>query len=275
MVKLARYLGIAAGILLMAATVCAANLPGDGLVCGLYPLIPVTNHTPTHFKNANAYWDSLQEVKLTVGGQEQFRDLPSSLGMKHPFTGMIVIGDKPQKFGVIVDINGDEKRIYVDTDGDGSFAKEPWFPLLNEWYGLQIYSVLSPDPITLQANYSAISDGTRPVQITVSGFLNKPGPLMKEEPYLLIEVRTWFLAKLEEAGGIRLAAVVDCNNNGRYDDSEDALFIDRNDDGYFDTDEAISRKHGIRLGSGNRQLSVNWAAYPEQLVIGGNDNGRD
>lgn len=272
MVKFARYLLMVTGVWLGAGIGGAAGLPGNNLVSGSYPLIAVTNHTPAHYKNGQAYWDALQEVKLAVGGQEQFRDLPF-LGMKRPFTGAIVMGDKPQKFGVIVDINGDEKRLYIDTDGDGSFAKEPWFPLLNEWYGLQIYSVLSPDPITLRVNYNACPDGSRPIQIMVSGFLNRPGPLIKDQPYLRIEVRTWFLAKLQDNGVSRLAAVVDRNHNGRYDDPEDELFIDRNDDGYFETDEAISRKRGIRLHSGNRELPVNWEAYPERLVIGGKNDG--
>ena len=274
MVKFARYLLIVTGIWLGAGIGSAANLPGDNLVSGSYPLIAVTNHTPTHYKNGQAYWDALQEVKLTVGGQEQFRDLPP-LGMKSPFTGMIVMGDQPQKFGVIADINGGEKRLYVDTDGDGSFANAPWFPLLDEWQGLQIYWVESPDPITLQVNYQAHRDGSRPIQIMVSGLLNRPGPLAKDQPYLRIEVRTWFFAKLEETGGTGLAAVVDRNHNGRYDDSGDELYIDRNNDGYFETDEAISRKQGIELRSGNRRLPVNWEAYPERLVIGGNNDGRD
>lgn len=273
-IKLARYSLIVTGIWLAVGIASAANLPGDGLVSGSYPLIPVTNHTPTNYKNADVYWNSLQEVKLVVGGQEEFRDLPT-LGMKHPFTGTIIMGDKPQKFGVIVDINGDEKRLYIDTDGDGSFAQAPWFPLLNEWYGLQRYTVNIPDPIILQVNYNAFGDGARPVQIMVGGFLNKPGPLVKEQPYLRIEVRTWFLAKLRAAGGTRLAAVVDHNHNGRYDDSEDELYIDGNDDGFFEMTEAVPRKRGIRLRSGNRELPVDWSAYPERLVIGGNEDGRE
>ncbi|HYH03974.1 MAG TPA: hypothetical protein VEC37_12790, partial [Bacillota bacterium] len=98
-----------------------------------YSLSAVSNHTPWGFKNAEKYWDSMQRINLEVGNVKQFKDLPK-LGMKNPYTGFIVLGDRGQKFGFIVDIFGEEKRLYVDSDGDGSFAGENYTLLLNEWY---------------------------------------------------------------------------------------------------------------------------------------------
>jgi hypothetical protein len=237
-------------------------LPGDS------PLISVTNHTPEAFKNSNEYWDSLQMVQLEIGKQDRFRDLPK-LGMKNPFTGEITLGDKPEKFGVIVDIVGDEKRLYIDTNGDGSFADESWSPLLNEWHGLQIYWVEGPEPIRLQVGYSSKPNQKYPIEIMVAGVLNRPGAFVKEKPYLKVAVRTWFLAKLTEDGSEKLAAIVDRNNNGRFNDPEDQLFIDYNDDDFFSENESISRKQGITIQSGKRKLAVDWGSYPEKLRIGG------
>ena len=245
-----------------------AGQPPLGLLqSGAYPLTAINNHCPSSFKNSKEYWNSLQQVQLQLGGQDRFRDLPE-LHTKTPYTGEIVLGDPPQKFGVIVDIAGAEKRLYIDANGDGSFRGDLWTPLLNEWQGLQIYLVEGPEPVTVQVRYPGVPQPC-PLQLEVSGVLNKPGPLYKEKPFIKVLVTTWFLAKLVEEGGEKLAAVVDRNNNGRFNDPEDQIFIDYNDDGYFNEDEAIQRKRGIRLRSGNRYLNVAWGVFPEKMVIGG------
>lgn len=248
--------------------VALAGQPPLGLLQpGEYPLIAVNNHCPSSYKNSKDYWNSLQQVELKLGGQDRFRDLPA-LHTQSPFTGEIVLGDPPQRFGVIVDVVGAEKRLYIDSNADGSFAGEQWTPLLNEWQGLQIYLVEGPEPVSVQVQYPNAAQ-RYPLQLQLSGVLNKPGPLYKEKPFLKVLVTTWFLAKLVEDGGEKLAAVVDRDNNGRFNDSQDQIFIDYNDDGYFSDNEAIQRKNGIRLRSGRQNLNVTWGVYPEKMVIGG------
>ncbi len=260
---LALVLGV--GLLWLAGGALAAPRSQDGVQPGVYPLLAITNHLPWAYKDYKAYQGSLQKVDLAIGGQERFKDLPK-LGMKQPYTGTITLGDAGQKFGVIIDIVGEEKRLYIDRNGDGSFAGESWTPLLNEWYGLQIYAVNGPEPVQLQVTYQ---DGkTRPIQIQVGGLLNRPSAMVKEKPYLMVRVETWFLAKLNEDGAMKLAAVVDRNHNGRFNDPEDLLFIDDNDDGSFDLNEALPRKRGVVL-PGRQRLTATWAVYPDELVIGG------
>ena len=185
------------------------------------------------------------------------------LGMKRPYTGVIELGDKPQQFGVIVDVRAEEKRLYIDTDGDGSFANENWIELLNEWYGLETYWVIGPEPIQLKVGYNSIHSGNRTIEISVYGFLNRPGALIEEKPYLMVAVRTWFLGELIEDGAVKLAAVTDRNNNGIYNEPEDAIFIDYNDDGLFDDTELILRKKSNKIKSGKAKLSLDWGIYPQ------------
>jgi hypothetical protein len=253
------------GVFIFTSITWAAQPQGE-IIPGQYPLISVDNHMPEAFKNVKNYWSSLQKVELEIGNQEQFKDLPD-LKMKEPFTGSIVLGDKLQKFGVIVDIVGDEKRLYVDRKGNGSFAGEPWTPLLNEWDGLQSYWVWAPEPIALQVSYKSKQDQVYPIEISIVGIVNKPGLFEKEKPYLLVEVRTWFLAKLNEDGGEKLVAIVDANNKGKFNDPQDLLFIDNNDDGYFSDDEAIIRHHGVKIKSGKQKYAFNWDTYPDQLTV--------
>lgn len=252
------------GVLFLTSIAWAAESLGE-ITPGQYPLLAVDNHMPEAFKDSKSYWDSLQKVELEIGNQEQFKDLPD-LKMKKPFVGTILMGDKPQKFGVIVDIAGDEKRLYIDRKGNGSFADEPWVPLLNEWEGLQTYWVWAPEPITLQVSYNSQQNQVYPIEISIVGMVNKPGLFDKEKPYLLVEVRTWFLAKLNEDGGEKLVAIVDANNRGQFNDPKDLLFFDDNDDGYF-TNNAIVRHHGVKLKSGKRKLSFDWDAYPDKLTV--------
>ncbi|TCL73234.1 hypothetical protein EDC14_100596 [Hydrogenispora ethanolica] len=257
-------LALAAALLLPGGASAARQSLGE-IRPGAYPLVPITNHLPWGYKDIQAYQNSLQKVELVSGGLEGFKDLPQ-LGMKGPYTGLISLGDAGQKFGVIIDIVGEEKRLYIDRDGDGSFAGESWKPLLNEWYGLQVYGVYGPEPIQLQVTYR--NGQTRPIQIQVNGLLNQPSAMVKEKPYLLVGVETWFLARLVEDGAAKLAAVVDRNHNGCYHDPEDLLFIDYNDDGGFDVAEAKPRKRGVTL-PGKQRLKADWTAYPDSLEIGG------
>jgi len=252
----------------LAGIAMAENTKLGEISPGKYVLKPITNHLPYAFEDPEDYRESLQKVELELGNQERFRDLPE-LGMKRPYTGLIKLGDGPGEFGVIVDVRAEEKRLYIDTDGDGSFANEPSIELLNEWYGLEAYWVIGPEPITLQVGFKSELTCEQPIDISISGFLNRPGALIDEKPYLLVTVRTWFLAELVEEGAQRLAAVIDCNNNGIYNDPEDALFIDYNDDGFFNNDEVIFRKTGISIESGKMKLNFDWEACPGELRIGG------
>ena len=270
MKKISCYFWIIIVVVLCSCMIWAEKESTGVIVPGVYQTVAVTNHIPETFNDSNEYWDSRQKVELKIGGQDQFKDLPK-LGMKQPYTGFIVLGDKPQKFAVIVDIVGNEKRLYIDTDGDNSFAKETWYPLLNEWYGLEIYSVESPEPITLQVSYNSKTNKTYPIEIAVGGYIFKPGPFInpKYKPSLLITVRTWFLGKLSEDGAEKLAAIVDRNNNGRFNDPEDAYYIDYNDDGMFGDNEMALRKSGLQLKTGKNEPAIDWEVYPETVTIGG------
>lgn len=263
------YIWLITGVIFLSGMAMAENTKFGETTPSKYDLKPITNHLPYAFEDQEDYRESLQKVELKLGNQERFRDLPE-LGMKRPYTGVIKLGDGPGEFGVIVDVRAEEKRLYIDTDGDGSFANESWIELLNEWYGLESYWVIGPEPITLQVSFKAEPTCEQPIDISIFGFLNRPGALVDEKPYLLVTVRTWFLAELVDEGAYRLAAVADCNNNGIYNDPEDALFIDYNDDGLFNKDEVIFRKTGVKIKSGKNNLNIDWEACPRELTIGGN-----
>ena len=254
------------GVLFITGICFATNFSLGEITPGQYLLEPVTNHLPETYRDSKKYWDSLQKVQLEIGNQEQFKDLPD-LKMKKPYTGNIVLGDKSQKFGVIIDIVGDEKRLYIARKGSGSFAAEPWVPLLNEWEGLQSYWVCAPEPITLQVSYRSKQDQVFPIEISVIGMINQPGLFVKEKPYLLVQVRTWFLGKIKEDNCDKLVAVVDADNNGRYNDPKDLLVIDYNDDTEFTSDESIARLKGVKLQNAKRKWTFDWEVYPDKLTV--------
>jgi hypothetical protein len=106
----------------------------------------------------------------------------------------------------------------------------------------------------------------------VGGLLNKPGPFFKEKPFLEVTVRTWFLVRLSEDGAEKLAAIVDRNNNGRFNDPEDAFYLDANDDGYFSDNEMKIREKGVTIKSGEDKLAIDWDVYPDKMRIGGKSN---
>lgn len=258
--------GLIGGLILSAGITYAAT--GQlGIKPGNYRMSPVSNHTPWGVKTAEKYWASLQKIYLDTGNVNQFKNLPE-LGMKKPYTGFIVLGDPARKFGFIVDILGEEKRLFVDTDGDGSFAGEPYTLLLNEWYGSFSYWVMGPEPIELKIGYGAKEAANQRLEIGAMGVIFRRDFMGKEKPFLLIDVRTWFLTELSEDGAEKMAAVVDANHNGRFNDPEDVLFIDTNNNGFFESGEGQKRgKNGIKLKTANRVVSVDWDVYPDTLRL--------
>jgi hypothetical protein len=268
------YLGIICLLLFLSSISWAAKPAVGEIEPGIYSMMAITNHIPFVYKKDTDYWKLQQKVDLKVGNLEQFKDVPK-LGLKNPYTGIIELGDKPgQRFGVIVDIVGEEKRLYVDTNGDGSFAGETWVPLLNEWYGSQNYWISAPEPIKLLVGYKSKPDQRYPIEISASGALIEPGTIKKECPYLMIQVRTWFLAKIIEDGAEKMVAIVDHNNNGRFNDPEDELLIDYNNDSFFNINEALTHKKGIEIKSGKQKLTAEWDVYPDKLVIGGKNSDK-
>ncbi len=265
MSKMQRYIWLGLALTLTTGYAMAADKLGR-IEPGSYPMRAITNHLPWSYKNYKVYWEALQKVELELGNQERFRDLPQ-LSLKQPFTGTIVLGDGQQQFGVIIDLVGEEKRLYIDRDGDGSFQGETWLPLLNEWYGLQIYEVYGPEPFTVQVTYKDGSKHQLALQI-MSSLLNRPGAQFKEKPFLKVAVTSWFLSRINEDGGKKLVAVIDRNNNGCFNDPEDYLYFDYNDDGRFDEKEWLQRKRGVTLPN-KQKLTADWSVYPDVLVIGG------
>ena len=255
------------GLFLLTGIAWAAAPKLGQLELAAYPLTAVSNHTPWGFKTAKKYWDSMQRINLEVGNVKQFKALPK-LGMRNPYTGFIVLGDQDQKFGFIVDIFGEEKRLYVDTDGDGSFAGEKYTLLLNEWYsGANAYLVIGPEPVRLKVRYQGANGPVHPIEVNVSGYIFKPGFLGKEKPFLMVEVRTWFFGEIKEDGVDKFVALVDQNHNGRFNDPEDVLFIDYNNNGFFELEEAIVRKRGIKLKTNRQRITFDWGVYPDQLQV--------
>jgi len=262
-----RYFLLATMLMAFTGVSLAASPAIGEIQPGKYPTFAINHHTPESYKKVDDYVKSLQKVELELGRAYRFRDLPQ-LGMKDPYVGYITLGDSGQQFGVIVDIYGEEKRLYIDTDGDGSFKNEPMTLLLNEWQGLQVYYVIGPEPIKMNVKYRSLNR-TCPVYINVSGFLNPKAVLVKGKPFLLVQVRTWFLAKVTEDGYEKFFAIVDRNHNGRYDDPEDQLFIDYDNNLFFAGKEAVARKKGVRFKTANGYMTADWGPYPDNLVLGG------
>lgn len=263
-VCLAGALSLGMGLGVQASDTAGVIEPGE------YPMFAVAHHTPEVFVDAQSYWDSLQRVELRVGGTEDFINLPE-LGMKQPYTGYLSLGEADQRFAVIVDVFGDEKRLYLDTNGDRDFAGEPMTLLLNEWRGLQLYWVTGPEPLEVQVAVQ-VDQVRRPLAIAIaSGFLNQSGIFVKEQPFLLVRVKTWFLSYLYEEGYQKAVAVVDLNHNGRYNDPEDGLFVDYDNNLYFSSSESVTREQGTVIETINSTLTVDWEAYPQWLQVGGKE----
>lgn len=240
----------------------------DEIITGEYSLTAIGQHTPLLSTEADDYWNAMQRVELKFDGLEKYRNLPK-LVMKQPYIGEITLGPTQQKFAIIIDVTPDEKRLYLDTDGDGDFSGEPMTLLLNEWYGLQVYLVIGPEPLEVKV-HTGRGEEILPMQISIaSGLLNKPRVLVEETPFLYIKVKTWFLGYLKRASGREMAiAMVDADNNGKYDDKGDCVFLDYNHNLVFEAEEAVECKKKATTKTKLGTLKLNWQTLPRSLKVG-------
>jgi hypothetical protein len=184
------------------------------------------------------------------------------------YYGEIKLGSPVQTYGILVDFEGKDKVLWVDSNGDGDFSQETPYQIFksDRYPGVNVY--YSPEPIVFQVTYS------------VAGQAFKL-PLQFELPYLLISrvghadhfflrTRPWLTGSVDDNGEEIRVAVVDANDNGNYNDPEDLFFVDQNYDLNFDIKESkeLKKVKTIKLKSKNR-YQTDFQFLPQKIILVG------
>lgn len=207
----------------------------------------------------------LKMVKLTNCPQIK---VPPKVEAAVLYYGEIKLGSPLQTYGIIVDFEGKNKGLWVDSNGDGDFSREKFYQIFqsDRYPGVNVY--YSPEPLLFQVTYSlSTGDFKIPLQFDLLFLLiSRVG----HDDRFYLRNRTWLTGSIEDNGEELRVALVDTNDNGNYNDPEDLFFVDQNYDLNFDAKEGkeLKRADTIKLKSKAR-YKVNFQFLPQKLILEG------
>jgi hypothetical protein len=182
------------------------------------------------------------------------------------YYGEIKLGLPPVNYGILMDLEGKDKLLWVDSNADGKYAGEKPNPLYESDRYPRINVYYSPMPLVFKVKYMLAS-------------FSFETPLHFDLPYLIVtqagfndffslKTRTWLTGVIGSGRDELRIALVDSNDNGFYNDPEDLIFIDTDYDLNFSVDEskALKSLKSIRLNS-NESYRIEFLYTPEKLIL--------
>lgn len=228
-------------------------------------LQPVHKDTPFIKRPKNQELGLNYPIKMLKIKDNPLVKAPPAVNAAVLFYGEVNLGYPPKTYGILIDFEGAEKALWPDQNGDRDYASETMYPLFksDRYTGGNIY--FSPTPLTFQVDY------------LFNGECYSV-PIQMELPYLIIfragfgdflnlQTRTWFIGTFEGPKGEQQVAIVDANDNGIYNDPEDMIFIDKNFDLAFSTEEGKKLKSFRSLPMQDGNYSVNFGMCPMKLIL--------
>lgn len=187
-------------------------------------LQPVHQNTPVIKKEKKAEYGLECDISMVkIRGNAEFKTLPETEA-NVLYYGKVELGSPAQSYGMLIDFEGAEKKVWADTDRDGDYAEEPFyslfksekFPILNVYF--------SPTPLVFQIDYPV--DGRHvkhDIQFDLPYFIIARSSFTD---FCRLTTRTWYTGYLMDNGEQIQVALVDGNDNGCYNDPEDWFFMD-------------------------------------------------
>lgn len=182
------------------------------------------------------------------------------------YYGQVKLGAPPVEYGVLIDLEGKEKLLWVDSDADGNFAQETSYPIFksDRTPGFNFY--YSPVPLVFKTKYTVGDHAYQiPLQFDLSYLLVAQSG---SEDHFDLKNRTWLIGVLEEKGEELRIALVDANDNGSYNDPDDLVYIDEDYDLHFSQSEGktVKKSGTVKLKSGTC-FKIDFQYCPEKLIL--------
>lgn len=236
-------------------------------------LQPVHKDTPS-FKRSKENQDGKEyKIKMVkIRDNQSIKQPPQTEANVMYFTN-VKLGIPETEYGVLIDFEGKDKKLWVDSDADGDYAEETSYAIFksDRYPGINVY--YSPTPLTFQVKFNSFdfagSSYTSPMQFDL--------------PYLVVaqfgfydlfklETRTWFTGVFSEGNDEIQLALVDTNDNGIYNDPDDLCFVDQDYDLSFNIKESktIAKMKSFKTKSKNK-YSLDFTTLPEKLLIKGDN----
>lgn len=208
----------------------------------------------------------LKMVKIT--NSPLIKAPPPNIEAAVLFYGEIKLGSPIQTYGILVDFEGKDKTLWLDSNADGDFSQEKPYQIFksDRYPGANVY--YSPEPIMFQVTYSVAGQAVKiPLQFDLPFLtISRVG----HGDYVFLRTRTWLTGSIEDKGEELRVALVDVNDNGLFNDPEDLFFVDQNYDLNFSPQEGkeLKKANTIKLKSGTR-YQVNFQLLPQKIILVG------
>lgn len=230
------------------------------------PLKPVHKDTP-FFTRANQNEQGMEyPIKMVkIQGNSSIVTPPATKANVLYF-GQVKLGGPSTEYGILMDLEGKEKLLWVDSDADGDYAEETPYQIFKSDRTPGYHFFYTPVPLVFQVKFQ-LKDTTYqiPLQFDLPYLLTKQSGF---EDLFYLKSRTWFIGVWEDKGEELQLALVDANDNGNYNDPEDLIFQDLNYNLHFSVNEGkflkITRAIKTELGS---QLKTDFQFCPEKLIL--------
>ncbi len=230
-----------------------------------FPLRPVDRDRPFRLKVEEEVGQKCELRMVRIRGNSKIEQ-PPPVDANVLYYAEAVFGNPPQPYGILVDLEGERRQIWVDADRDRDFAEETGYEIFksDRHPGLNVY--YSPMPLRFLVTYSlGEEEYSIPVHFDLP-FLVVAWAGYRD--YLLLKTRTWLAGNLLLDGEEFPIALVDTDFNGCFNDPRDLFLIDMDYDLNFTAAEAVEIRNisKLRFKRGSYQ-EISFAAVPKALTV--------
>ncbi len=225
----------------------------------------VHKDTPYFKRSDERKLGNLHYIKMIkIRGNDQFESLPKTEA-NVLYYGEINLGSPARTHGVLIDFEGKDKLLWVDSDADKNYTEETCYQIFKSDRVPGINFYFSPAPISFQVRFefqgrqfeSLVQFNLPFLAVARTGY----------QDHFFLNTRSWFTGSIQSGDTEIRVAVVDANDNGIYRDPDDLIIIDRDYDLNFTPKESsvLAKTKTVKLESG--RWIVSYESLPEKLIL--------
>ncbi|HHW12390.1 MAG TPA: hypothetical protein GXX33_05240 [Firmicutes bacterium] len=241
------------------------SLSANALTTEEFPLHPIDKDRPFSLELKEDEGQKCELRMVRVKGNAKIAK-PPQIDANVLYYAEAKLGNPAKVYGLLVDLEGEKKQIWVDADADLDFAEERGYELFksDRYPGLNVY--YAPMPLSFNVTYK-IADEEYSIPVS----FDLPYLIVARAGYhdfLLLRTRTWLAGHLYIEDEEIPIALVDTDFNGCFNDPQDLLFLDTNYDLNFSAAESLTIKRAAkpRIKPGIK-VELNFKAVPKKIIV--------
>lgn len=230
-----------------------------------FPLHPVDKDRPFSIEVEEEVGQSCDLRMTRIKGNTKI-EKPPLIDANVLYYAEVKLGNPVKTYGLLIDLEGERKHIWVDADGDRDFAEETSYELFksDRYPGLNVY--FSPMPLRFDLVYLLAEE-----EYTIPVCFDLPLLVVARAGYrdfLLLKTRTWLAGNLYIEEEEIPIALVDTDFNGCFNDPQDLMFFDTDYDLNFSTSEAMELKKATKPRlKRSWKVKLDFEAVPEKITV--------